>query len=117
VNRPSLGDLERIVLLCVVRLGDGTYGAEIQREILDRTGRDVTPGTVYPTLDRLERKGLVRSWIGEPTAERGGRAKRHYALLAEGLRMAGEVWAEQAALAEGIEDRLREAAGGGSADG
>ena len=81
----SLGDLERLVLLTLVRLGEGTYGAAIQRELKARTGRKVTPGTVYPTLDRLEQKGLVRSWMGKPTAERGGRAKRHYALLPEGL--------------------------------
>lgn len=112
MTRSSLGDLERLVLLCVVRLGDGTYGAEIQRELEERTNRNVTPGTIYPTLDRLERKGLVRSWMGEPTAERGGRAKRHYALLPEGLTMAAEAWAEQRALVEGIEERLRRAARG-----
>lgn len=107
MTRATLGDLERLVLLCVVRLGDGTYGAEIGRELADRTGRDVTPGTIYPTLDRLERKGLLRSWTGEPTAERGGRAKRHYALLPEGLAQAAEAWSEVARLAEGVEDRLR----------
>lgn len=108
----NLGDLERLVLLSVVRLGDGTYGAEIQRELADRTGRSVTPGTVYPTLDRLEKKGLLRSWMGEATAERGGRSKRHYAVLPAGLTQAAEAWAEVARLAEGIEDRLRAELGG-----
>jgi hypothetical protein len=64
--------LERRVLLAVVRLGDGTYGAEIQREFTARTGRDVTPGTIYPTLDRLE-GNLLRSWMGEATPKGGGR--------------------------------------------
>ena len=103
----SLGDLERLVLLALVRLGEGTYGAAIRRELATRTGRKVTPGTVYPTLDRLEQKGLVRSWMGEPTAERGGRAKRHYALLPEGLAMAAASWNEVASLAEGMEERLK----------
>jgi hypothetical protein len=60
------------LLLAVVRLGDGTYGAEIQREFTARTGRDVTPGTIYPTLDRLE-GNLLRSWMGEATPKGGGR--------------------------------------------
>jgi DNA-binding PadR family transcriptional regulator len=111
VTRSTLGDLERLVLLSVVRLGDGTYGAEVQREIRERTSRDVTPGTIYPTLDRLEKKGLVRSWMGEATPERGGRARRHYAVLPEGLVLAAEAWRDIAALAEGIEGRLRGATG------
>jgi DNA-binding PadR family transcriptional regulator len=107
MTRSGLGGLERLVLLAVVRLGDGTYGAEVQRAIWERTGRDVTPGTIYPTLDRLEQKGLVRSWMGDPTAERGGRAKRHYAVLPDGLAAAARAWAEVASMAEGIEERLR----------
>ena len=103
----NLGDLERLVLLAVVRLGDGAYGAEIQRELGDRTRRAVTPGTIYPTLDRLEKKGLLRSWMGAATAERGGRSKRHYAVLPEGMKHAAEAWAEVARMAEGLEDRLR----------
>ena len=91
---PKLGDFERLVLICLVRIGDGAYGAEVRRELTERTGRDVTPGKIYPTLDRLERKGLARSWMGEATAERGGRAKRHYALTPEGLRTAAESWEE-----------------------
>jgi DNA-binding PadR family transcriptional regulator len=104
--RTSLGDLERLVLLAVVRLGDGTYGAEVQREIRAHTGRAVTPGTVYPTLDRLERKGLLSSWTGDATAERGGRAKRHYRVRPEGLALAARAWQEMRSLADGIEDRL-----------
>ena len=107
MSRSSLGDLERLLLLCLVRLGDGTYGAEIGRELKHRTNRAVSPGTIYPTLDRLERKGLVRSWMGESTPERGGRAKRHYALLPEGLTAAAEAWREVTELAEGVEARLR----------
>lgn len=110
MTRVQFGDLERLVLICLVRLGDGTYGAEIQRELMAKTGRDITPGTIYPTLDRLERKKLVRSWMGDPTPERGGRAKRHYALLPAGLTVAAVAWQEVTALAEGVEGRLRGAA-------
>lgn len=76
-----LGDFEQLVLFAAMRLGDEGYGASIQREISDCTGRDVSLNAVYTTLDRLETKGFVRSWTGEPTPQRGGRRKKHYALL------------------------------------
>jgi PadR family transcriptional regulator, regulatory protein PadR len=79
-----LGSLEHIVLLAVARLGADAYGMTVRREILKRTGRDVSIGAVYATLERLHTKGLVSTSIGEPTAERGGRAKRHFHLQASG---------------------------------
>jgi DNA-binding PadR family transcriptional regulator len=81
-----LGRFEHFLLLAVVRLGDQAYGMTIRRELADHTGRDVAVGAIYTALARLERRGLVRSWLGEPTAERGGKAKRHYRVLAPGLR-------------------------------
>src|SRR5688572_24053530 len=81
-----LGEFEQLVLLALVRLGEGAYGMTVRREIDERTGRDASIGAVYATLDRLEAKGLVRSSIGEPTPERGGRAKRCFTISAEGLR-------------------------------
>ena len=80
-----LGELEHIVLLALLQLGDDAYGVSIRREIESRTGRSIGPGTIYPTLERLERKGLLHSRLGTPTAERGGRAKRHYELDPLGL--------------------------------
>ncbi|HTV91752.1 MAG TPA: helix-turn-helix transcriptional regulator [Verrucomicrobiae bacterium] len=80
-----LGEFEHIVLLTVLRLGDGTYGAMIRAEIESVTGRSPAIGAVHATLERLERKGLVSSWIGEPTAERGGKAKRHFKVEADGV--------------------------------
>jgi PadR family transcriptional regulator PadR len=80
-----LGEFEHIVLLTVLRLGDGAYGAMIRNEIERVTGRSPAIGTVHATLERLERKGLVASWIGEPTPERGGKSKRHFKLEADGL--------------------------------
>ncbi|MHB8177915.1 MAG: PadR family transcriptional regulator [Vulcanimicrobiaceae bacterium] len=80
-----LGEFEHIVLLIVFRLGDGAYGAMIRAEIERVTGRSPAIGAVHATLKRLERKRLVSSWIGEPTAERGGKAKRHFKVEADGV--------------------------------
>src|SRR5262245_4189038 len=82
----SLGSLEHIVLLALVRLKANAYGVTIRREIEARTGRNVSIGAVYTTLYRLESKGFVSSSLGEPTAERGGRAKRLFRLEADGDR-------------------------------
>ena len=79
-----LGSLEHIVLLGLVRLEGNAYGMTIRREIEERTGRNLSIGAVYATLDRLESKGYVSSFLGEPTAERGGRAKRLFRIEAEG---------------------------------
>ena len=73
-----LGHFEHLVLLALIRLGETAYGVTVRREIEQRTGRDVSISAIYATLDRLEAKGLVKSRVGEPTAARGGRAKRHF---------------------------------------
>ena len=73
-----MGELEQIVLLAVLRLGDDAYGVPIGVEIQQRTGRSLTVGALYRTLDRLEAKGYVTSSFGDPTPERGGRAKRYF---------------------------------------
>jgi len=80
-----LGSLEHIVLLAVMRLGEDAYGITVRREIESTTGRDLSIGAVYATLGRLESKAFVRSLAGEPTAERGGRAKRYFRATAEGM--------------------------------
>ena len=72
----SLGDLELLVLLAVLRLGDDAYGLNVRREIAAHAERDVAIGAVYSALDRMERKGLVTSWSSEPTGEPGGRSRR-----------------------------------------
>ena len=79
-----LGELEQVVLLAVMQVGREAYGVPIHDEIQRRAGRDLTLGTIYKTLARLEAKGFVASRLGEPTAERGGRAKRYYALTPAG---------------------------------
>jgi DNA-binding PadR family transcriptional regulator len=83
-SRDTLGEFEQLLLLAVVRLGDEAYGVTIRREIEDRTGRGVAIGALYTALDRLERKGFLRSTMSAPTAERGGRSKRHFRLKPAG---------------------------------
>ena len=84
---PDLAELELRVLLGVLRRGDEAYAVAVRDEIEARTGRAVSIGSLYITLQRLERKGLLRSRLGEPTSERGGRAKRFYTLTRSGLTL------------------------------
>src|SRR5215213_2454525 len=81
-----LGDLEQLVLLALLRVGDGAYGVPIHAELRESARRDVTLGTIYKTLSRLEEKGYVRSFEGAPTAQRGGRRTRCFAITAVGRR-------------------------------
>jgi PadR family transcriptional regulator, regulatory protein PadR len=81
-----LGEFEHLILLAVMRLGKEAYGMLVRREIESCTGRDVTIGAVYATLDRLAAKGLVSSRLGEATAERGGRAKRLFRVTGTGVQ-------------------------------
>jgi PadR family transcriptional regulator PadR len=81
-----LGSLEHIVLLALARLDGSAHGMIVRREIEERIGRNISIGAVYATLERLEAKGFVSSFTGEPTPERGGRAKRMFRLEAAGKR-------------------------------
>jgi DNA-binding PadR family transcriptional regulator len=85
-KREFLGGFELLVLLALIRLGNDAYGVPISDAIEESSGREVAIGSVYITLDRLEAKGLVASRLGEPTAERGGRAKTYFRITAKGLR-------------------------------
>ena len=80
----KLGGFEIIVLAVIIRLGDQAYGVSVRQEIEERTGRRVSIGAVYTTLDRLQRKGFTKSRKGEPAAHRGGRAKRYFRVTALG---------------------------------
>ena len=82
----ALGEVEHLVLLALLRLDQDAYGVAIMDEITGRTGREVSRPAVYIALRRLEGKGLVSSRLGEPTPERGGRAKRYFTLERAGLR-------------------------------
>jgi DNA-binding PadR family transcriptional regulator len=80
-----LGEFEHLVLLALKRLGENAYGVTVRRDIETRTQREVSIGAIYATLDRLETKGLVKSRVGEPTAARGGRAKRYFRITVRGV--------------------------------
>ncbi len=103
---PPLGDFEQLVLMGVLRLGDTAYGAAIRQEIHARSGRDVSISAVYTTLDRLDGKGFVNSRVGAPTAERGGRRRRFYALRPAGTAALRQAYRAITAMATGLEARL-----------
>lgn len=98
-----LGEFEQVVLLAVLRQNGDGYGMSIRREIEERVDRDVTIGAVYATLDRLERKKLVRSREGEATPTRGGRARRHFTLTPGGAAALRATRAMMDSLWDGVE--------------
>jgi len=83
-----IGEFEYLILTSAARLGRDSYGASIRREIEEATGRRCSIGALYTTLDRLEAKGFVKTWMGEPTPERGGRSKRLVEVTASGVKEA-----------------------------
>ena len=89
-ERSYLGEFELMLLLAVIHLGDEAYGVPISRELEKYRGKDVAVGSVYAALERLEAKGLVSSTLGDPTPERGGKAKRFFRITKEGLRQVHE---------------------------
>ena len=101
-----LGEFEQVVLLAILRLGDDAYAVTVRDEIVAHTGREVSRGSIYITLDRLETKGYVNSWFGDPTPERGGRAKRYYALRPRALEALRESRRALVSLWKGIEAKL-----------
>jgi PadR family transcriptional regulator, regulatory protein PadR len=103
---PVLGEFEQLVLLALLRLGNGAYGASIRREIQDRTHRDVPIGSIYVTLARLERKKMVVSYVGIPSRERGGRRRKHYLMNDPGEQALGRAFRALMAMATGLEKQL-----------
>ena len=103
---PIVGEFELLALLALVRLGNGAYGAAILKEIRDRTGRDLSEGTVYMTLGRLEEKKMIASYVGLPTHQRGGRRRRHYLIDKNGERALARAWRSVRAMSDGIETEL-----------
>lgn len=83
-----LGEFEYFILSSAARLGDEAYGAAIRQDLEAMTGRQCSIGALYTTLDRLEQKELIRTWMGEPSPERGGRAKKMVRMTAKGVREA-----------------------------
>src|SRR5712691_3118079 len=102
----TLGEFEQVVLLAILRLADEAYAVTVRDEIVRCTGRDVSRGSVYITLDRLETKGYLRSRLADPTPERGGRAKRYYALRPRAVEALRESRRALVALWRGLESVL-----------
>ena len=92
-KRDYLSQLELMVLLAVMSSGRDAYGVLVSRNIAEKGGRDIALASVYATLERLERKGLVKSALGEPTAERGGKARTYFTATAAGIQEAREAHA------------------------
>lgn len=104
MRRP--GEFEQLLLFAVLRLGNEAYGARIRAEIGRRVGRAPSVGAIYTGLDRLERRGLVSSFIGEATPVRGGRREKLYRLESAGAAELHRSWTSVAAMAEGMIPRL-----------
>lgn len=103
---PILGEFEQLVLLALLRLGNGAYGAAILRELRERTGREIAIGALYMTLGRLEAKQMICSYIGEPTSQRGGRRRKHYLMDTAGQQALGRAYRAVRAMSDGFEKQL-----------
>jgi len=104
----TLGEFEHLVLLAIIRLGNDAYGMQVRRELSACTGRDVSIGAVYATLERLTAKAWIGSTLGEATPERGGRAKRSFYVTGAGIRASNRTRSELAAMLEGLSFPLPE---------
>ncbi len=97
-----IGEFEYLLLTAATRLGDNAYGAAIREEISTTTGRSCSIGALYTTVDRLQSKGLLKTWMGEATPQRGGRAKRMVQVTPKGVRAAKEFYNAIARVSEGV---------------
>jgi PadR family transcriptional regulator PadR len=98
----TLGEFEQIVVLAILRLGEQAYGANVREVIATRTNRRPSAGALYTTLDRLEEKGLVTSQFGDPTPQRGGRAKRFFKVSADGIQAVARAQRSYQRLLQGL---------------
>lgn len=105
-TQAAIPEFDQLVMLAVLRLGPEAYGIAIQREIGSRTGRQVPLSTIYATLTRLEARGFVRSQLGDPSPERGGRRKRLYAMEPTGVAALGQQYRQFRGMIHGLEALL-----------
>jgi len=106
MSQDYLGEFEQVILLSIMRLGDEAYGLAIKDELEKVAGRTPSSGSLYTTLDRLEKKGFLRSMAGESTAERGGRPRRYVKLTPQGTAMLAQSRSTLMALWDGLEGAL-----------
>jgi PadR family transcriptional regulator PadR len=102
-----VGPLELSALLAVVRLGDEAYGVAVRADLAGRTGRELSVGAVYTTLQRLEDKGFLRSRASAPLPVRGGRSRRHYALTGSGAKAIRDAERHAKSIWEGVRSPVR----------
>jgi len=102
-GRDYLGEFEHMIVLALLRLEDRAYGVTVRQEIELRTQREVSIGAVYATLDRLEAKGYVKSYHGDPTPERGGRSKRFFRVTAKGVAAVNRAQRALQSMTEGLD--------------
>src|SRR5262245_4454158 len=98
----QLGEFEYLMLTAAARLGDEAYGLAIRQAIEEATGRQCSLGALYTTLDRLELKGLIKTWMGDPTPQRGGRPKRMVRVTAKGEQAAAAFYAAVVQVSRGV---------------
>jgi PadR family transcriptional regulator, regulatory protein PadR len=101
-DKKHLGEFEQLVLLAILQLRDEAYGMKIRAEIKKKANRLTSLGAIYTTLERLETKGLVTSWTGEPTPERGGRAKKFFKVEAAGQRALRDAFKASVNMSSGL---------------
>lgn len=106
-----LGEFEYLLLSATARLGEDAYGAAVRLDIESSTGRRCSLGALYTTLDRLEAKGLIQTWMGNATAQRGGRSKRMIRLTAKGVRAAAEFYGMVTRASRGVRWEVKGAGG------
>ncbi len=104
---PALGEFELLVLLAALSTGESAYPVSIAADIERRTGRKASRAAVLITLERLEDKGMLTSWYGDPTPVRGGRAKRHFMVKPLGVRAVRQAVAQVQAMTVGLEYVLK----------
>jgi PadR family transcriptional regulator PadR len=100
--RVHLGEFEILLLLALLQAKDEVYGVQIRAVIEKRTGRTVSPGAIYTALDRLERRNLVSSRLGDPTEQRGGKRKRYYRIESAGATLLRQSQRALARMARGV---------------
>src|SRR5207249_8899774 len=97
-----LGEFEYLILSAATRLHEGAYGAAIRQEIEEATRHRCSIGALYTTLDRLEAKGLIKTWMGDPTPQRGGRPKRMVRVTAKGVEEASAFYEAVTRVSRGV---------------
>ncbi len=106
MSQDYLGEFEQMVLLSIMRLGEGAYGMSVREELQTVAGRIPSSGALYTTLDRMEKKGFVESYAGESTQERGGRPRRYVRVTPEGQTLLARARGSLIALWDGLEGAL-----------